>query len=432
MKASFLLVLAASSLCVAQQRYADSLFAVQQTDTNLVYATAPQLQSPYAGESATQSTSLKMHVFQPAGDTEQERPMLLCFHGGAFVSGNKEHDDMLAFCRTFAAKGYVTATVQYRLGMNATSAVSGTRSVYRALQDGRAAIRYAKAHASTFGIDTSRVFMLGSSAGAFIGLQAIYMNTSAEKPAAAGHISHMPPTLDDGPDLGGLDAIESSLTGFGQPAAVISLWGAVQDTVLITPTDVTPVLLVHGTADNIVPFGVGSPFNLTSLPATYGSSPIHERLMNLGFPHETYFVPGEGHEFYGVSNGMWNPAPNAYWDTVVTRVTEFLLPKVTSVKEAYSNDIPGMFVLDQNFPNPFNPSTRISFQLPIASHVSLAVYDLLGREVDVLLDSRMPAGAHTAVWNAARMPTGMYLCKLTATALDGSTASGIRRMVLLR
>src|SRR3989337_958058 len=90
---------------IAQQRYVDSLFVVVPTDTNRVYATAPQLTSQYAGESATENVNLTMHVFQPANDTELRRPMLLCFHGGAFVSGTKEHDDMLAFCRQFASRG---------------------------------------------------------------------------------------------------------------------------------------------------------------------------------------------------------------------------------------------------------------------------------------------------------------------------------------
>lgn len=80
---------------------------------------------------------------------------------------------------------------------------------------------------------------------------------------------------------------------------------------------------MHGTADTIVPFGVGSPFSLPTFPPTYGSSPTAQRLVNLEFEHGTYFAEGEGHEFYGVFNGNWNPAPNQYWDSVLTRAVNF-------------------------------------------------------------------------------------------------------------
>jgi acetyl esterase/lipase len=432
MKLLTFLLVTVTLLGYSQQRYLDSLFSVQQSDVDRVYATAPQLQSPYAGESATQSVNLKMHIFQPVGDSELKRPMLLCFHGGAFVSGNKDHDDMIAFCRTFAAKGYVTATAQYRLGMNASSAVSGARAVYRGLQDGRAAIRHLRANASSLKIDTNKIFVLGSSAGAFIGLQVIYMNTSAERPAETQAISHFPPTLDDGPDLGGFDAIEPSNTGGGLPNAVVSLWGAIKDTTLIAATDAIPVLLIHGTADIVVPYGVGSPFNNPLLPATHGSDPIHRRLTNLGIAHATYFVIGAPHEFYGVANGMWNPAPNAYWDTVLTRVTGFLYPRVTSVSVDGPNVVPETIILHQNHPNPFNPETAISFTLPRTAHVSLKVHDLMGREVGHLVDGLIGPGTRTVRWEPRDLSTGVYLCRLVASGDDGRQEVRTQRMLLLR
>jgi acetyl esterase/lipase len=415
-----------TTLGMAQQRYLDSMFAVQQTDADRIYASALQLRSPYAGESATQSVSLKMHIFQPVGDAALQRPMLLCFHGGAFVSGTKEHDDMMTFCRLFAAKGYVTATAQYRLGMNGLSAISGTRSVYRALQDCRALIRYVKHNAAALKIDTSKVFVLGSSAGGFIGLQAAYMNKASEKPSAANAVTNFPPTLDDGPDLGSLDAVEPQYAYDGMPDAVIALWGGVKDTVLIEASDGTPVLLVHGTSDAIVPFEVGPPFNLSSLPPTYGSSPIHRRLTNLGIPHSTYFVPGAGHEFYGVSNGMWNPAPNVYWDTVCVKVTQFLFPRVTSVAVEGFSSVPDKFELLQNYPNPFNPLTNVEFRLKVNSKVKLAIFDLLGREVAVLVNGEKEAGTYSVQWDASRFASGLYFCRFTADNFEST-----KRIVLL-
>jgi PKD repeat protein len=151
------------------------------------------------------------------------------------------------------------------------------------------------------------------------------MNEDSERPDGSYLISHFPPTTDDGPDLGTLDTINPTLNFGSHPNGVISLWGAIQDTTLIKESDGDiPLLLIHGTDDNIVPFDVGSPFNASSLPPTYGSKPISERLNTINKIANTYFVNGEGHEFYGVFNGAWNPTPNAYWDTVVTKTSNFL------------------------------------------------------------------------------------------------------------
>ncbi|MDP1744334.1 MAG: PKD domain-containing protein, partial [Bacteroidota bacterium] len=95
---------------------------------------------------------------------------------------------------------------------------------------------------------------------------------------------------------------------------------------LITVNNNQPVFLVHGTIDPIVPFDIGSPFSLPSLPNTYGSKQINLKLDSLGLTDkETYFVPNQGHEFYGVTNGMWNTGfgGNAYWDTIVNRSAIF-------------------------------------------------------------------------------------------------------------
>jgi hypothetical protein len=70
--------------------------------------------------------------------------------------------------------------------------------------------------------------------------------------------------------------------------------------------------------------------------------------------------------------------------------------------------------LMQNFPNPFNPTTVISFQLPKSEHVSLKVYDELGREIAVLVDEQKSAGFYNITFNGNNLASGIYLCKLIA------------------
>jgi hypothetical protein len=75
---------------------------------------------------------------------------------------------------------------------------------------------------------------------------------------------------------------------------------------------------------------------------------------------------------------------------------------------------PSNYVLLQNFPNPFNPSTQIIYSLPEASHVEVSVYNLRGEAVATLVNENQEMGSHTAVWNAAEVGSGVYLIRIRA------------------
>jgi hypothetical protein len=72
------------------------------------------------------------------------------------------------------------------------------------------------------------------------------------------------------------------------------------------------------------------------------------------------------------------------------------------------------FRLAQNYPNPFNPTTTIAYQLPVGSQVSLKIYDVLGREVATLVNTRQSAGYYTFTLNASNLATGIYFYRLQA------------------
>jgi hypothetical protein len=86
---------------------------------------------------------------------------------------------------------------------------------------------------------------------------------------------------------------------------------------------------------------------------------------------------------------------------------------VTRVGEEESS-LPASFRLDPNYPNPFNPATVVGYALPSASDVRLAVYDLLGREVAVLVDGPRGAGTHAVRFNAEGLASGVYVYRLMA------------------
>ena len=72
------------------------------------------------------------------------------------------------------------------------------------------------------------------------------------------------------------------------------------------------------------------------------------------------------------------------------------------------------FSLEQNFPNPFNPSTRINYQIAKDNFVTLKVYDIIGNEVAALVNNQQPAGKYSVDFNSANLPSGVYLYRLQA------------------
>jgi hypothetical protein len=76
--------------------------------------------------------------------------------------------------------------------------------------------------------------------------------------------------------------------------------------------------------------------------------------------------------------------------------------------------MPRVYLLYQNYPNPFNPSTIIGYQLPAGVYVVLTVYDVLGREVETLVNERQTAGSHYVEFGGRNLPSGVYFYRLDA------------------
>jgi endo-1,4-beta-xylanase len=88
---------------------------------------------------------------------------------------------------------------------------------------------------------------------------------------------------------------------------------------------------------------------------------------------------------------------------------------------------PSAFSLSQNYPNPFNPTTVIGYQLPSVSHVSLRVYDVLGREVATLVNEKQNSGYYNVTFNAGNLPSGMYFYKIATEKF-----SAVKKLILVK
>jgi hypothetical protein len=93
----------------------------------------------------------------------------------------------------------------------------------------------------------------------------------------------------------------------------------------------------------------------------------------------------------------------------------------------YSGGKPDGFRLEEGYPNPFNPSTTIAFNIPERSFVRVSIYDVTGREVATLVQGEMSPGAHEVRWDGAGMPSGVYYCRMQA---EGFTQT--RKLLLMR
>jgi len=116
------------------------------------------------------------------------------------------------------------------------------------------------------------------------------------------------------------------------------------------------------------------------------------------------------------------------WATAVT----FTTGDVDAVGKA-ANEVPKTFALMQNFPNPFNPSTTIQYDIPKSAFVTLKIYDVLGRLVTTLVDGIQTASSYQVQWNATAQSSGVYFYRIQARSQDGSsTFTSVKKLLLMK
>ncbi|MFH1525181.1 MAG: T9SS type A sorting domain-containing protein [Bacteroidota bacterium] len=103
------------------------------------------------------------------------------------------------------------------------------------------------------------------------------------------------------------------------------------------------------------------------------------------------------------------------------------LGTITSVESEMTNNLLTDIILHQNYPNSFNPKTVIKFQVPSSKFIKLEVYDILGRDVQTLVDAPMSAGEHEVIFNGSGLPSGVYIYTLKVNEFSQS-----RKMLLLK
>ena len=260
------------------------------------------------------TVALKMDVYTPTTATslsKEKYPVVIFMHGGGWSNGSKNWSSDIKAAQALAERGYAVVSIDYRVGWRTSliecdnDIILGTEAIYRSIQDLRASIRFAVSHADKYQIDTSNIYIMGSSAGAGSLLFNQYYTQQ-----------FWDTTYPTTKRLGKLDAsndLKNSFTIKG----LIPMWGGMYSTSAITKENAVPTMFFHGTADPVATIDVKPWLGCAGRPPAYGSRPLYNRLVELGVPALAHFKNGGGHGVY--TQKQWAAQADCFIKGIMTK-----------------------------------------------------------------------------------------------------------------
>jgi para-nitrobenzyl esterase len=331
-------------------------------------------------------TGLEMDVYQAVGDTATNRPLIVFAHGGAYIAGNKNNPAMITLCEAFARRGYVTASIQYRLTSSANlispnASSIFTQTVLNSVSDMKAAVRYfrkdVEENNNFFGINPDLIFAGGYSAGAVTSAHLSMIDEDQVPDAFQSFFD----------EAGGIEGNSGNPGYSSEVSGAILLAGAINTTDYIDVDDV-PTVSVHAVDDNTVNYECANALGYSNLPYLCGSGEIHEKLESLGVENELYTFQSGGHT-----------APVLNLDNIVVPfISEFLYDLIcvtTSVNEVPKNSF-------DIYPNPC--LNILNIENIDADNNEVIVSNLLGQ---VLMQFELVKGTNRL--SVSHLKKGAYL-----------------------
>lgn len=385
------IVMALTPACLHEmqaQRFFDEVFSAVTVTRDVQYGNA----ADYVGV----STDLLLDVYSPVGDTRPLRPLIIMVHGGGFTGGGKAGESMQTWGTDLAKRGFVAVSIEYRLGTTSKlEAKPMWEASLRAGQDVRASVRFMRSKATTYGIDTSMIFLVGTSAGGFAIMQASVLQDD-EIP------DYVDPAVGTAEGTSGTPGVSSRVHG------LVVCWGAVTDTMNIDAGD-PPIIAIHGTDDKTVPYLCGpSKFGFELC----GAVPLTNRAKNLGIYNAMQLFEGAGHTLDGnmvlldsCFTFFANELAGLVDDSTTTSVNEFINVSVVS------DNVVSMSV----YPNPVVSASTLVVN-GVSGYATLRIVDIMGRVVAQPFDGvvsgelrltlpTLPPGSYCVVLNAEQGTT---------------------------
>ena len=323
--------------------------------------------------------NLDMDIYQPQGDTETERPLIILAHGGSFSAGDKGDPDQVFFATELAKKGYVCATINYRLAPSAFSLIAEettTKVVLMAIQDGRAAVRYFRqdaATSNTYKIDPDQIFVGGTSAGGILGINLSYIDDISE-------LSTQWQTWAN--EIGGIEGTSGNPGYCSRSNGTFGFAGGVADTNWIDGNDV-PWYGSHNYDALTVQYGYGQPLNGFTPVFLHGSGSLKSRLTTVGtYFHLDEYAGGDHPPFQSSAQIM---ADNK--DSLAVFLYNILDCNPSNLKKPTQKTCVSVSVAEVNpntldaniYPNPFNDEINVSIKE--ISGTTISVINALGTVV---------------------------------------------------
>ena len=311
--------------------------------------------------------NLQLDVYQPVGDTENNRPLIILAHGGSFIAGVRTNPSMVSLGEAFAKRGYVVASISYRLMTILDLIASSTtlNGVAEALSDGKAAIRYFRksvVEGNQYNIDPSQIYFGGNSAGAIIAIHAAFMQE--------GEVED-PELIIAMENNGGFEG-NSGNPGFSSDVrGAISLAGGIANLDFINQSDFNSLLITcHGDLDNTVVYGCGEPLSGLVPVELCGGGAILEHSSLIGFENHHHLL------FEGSDHTPWEWG-GTIEDQMISFVSENLFNDLDCANSIGVNDVgvgENVFIL----PNPVNNEFSVS---GLNNYKSLTIKTLCGKIV---------------------------------------------------
>ena len=352
------------------------------------------------------AVDLKMDVYEPEGDTQTDRPVVLVAFGGSFIGGNRS--DVAFMCEILAKMGYVAVAPDYRVGFFFPSQVTTTLAVLRGAHDVSACVRYLKKTAvedgNPYGIDCERIIVGGISAGAIAAIHSAYFDKVSEIP------SYMSA---DTVGLGGVAGNSGTPNYLHDAIGVLSFSGAIGDTTWMEAGDAA-IVSIHEEEDNVVPYYTQE-VSVSGFPTgliASGGGDLHVRAANLGLSEALLGYPGVANHV-----GYLNPIDQDALDFM----RDFLADLVCNSGSTNScSALPsGIADIERNsiilFPNP--ATDILNFQSEEVA--SIEVIDVIGR---VVLNGNSIKGKNR--FDVSNLPAGSYILRAIGKTI--STAHFIK------
>jgi predicted esterase len=357
-----------TQICNSPRFTEQLLFSLQdiEIDSNVVYGHALNWQN------TNETLSLNLAFPKLSADTMTKRPMVMLIHGGGFVNGDM--DDFNTEAYLFARRGFVAATINYRLGMSCFSdSLSYDKAVYRAMQDANAAMRFMINKSDSLRIDTNWVFIGGGSAGAGTCLSMVYLSQ--------GEMNAIHPTIQ--PILGDLNNSSNNLTNTFTIKGIFNNWGGVPQEVF-QEQEAVPTISFHGDADPVVPVDSAFGSSCVNPPYIYGSNMIHQKLSQWGICSQTIIKPGGDHGVYDQTQAATNfriGKASCFFKSIMcgtyySDYTTDSVPAQCSTMLSVSENNQSYSV----YPNPAHSSLSIQTNIPVGDETAY-IYNSSGKLV---------------------------------------------------